>query len=192
MQCFQKSESPNWRNQIVGHWFCFFAWPWRAQSELRMKQDTCSSPQTGVPFTAPTQLPWRHQAAVISKHTPGSTAYFDSGKWKVRNLSGLLFILNWSDQWRESEGVYLVSQPSLVVKQFYRKQIPQTRQYPKHKADQNSSQFCRLWYKKQYQGALFSKRGIKEPVGMVKGNGRQDCFPQHCEHYKTAKYFFNF
>lgn len=169
-KAFQKPDSPNWRNRIVGHWIGFFAWPWRAQSELRMKQDTCWSPQTGVPFPAPTQLPYGHQAAVVSKHTPGSTAYPDSGKWKVRNLSGLLFLLNWSDQWRENEGVYFVSHSSLVVKQFNRKQTPQTHKYPKHKGDQSSSQFCRSWYRKQYQRALISKHRIKELVGMVRGN----------------------
>lgn len=139
---FQKSESLKWRNQTVGHWFSFFAWPWRAPSEFRMKQDTCGSAQTGVLFTAPTQLPWRHQATVLSKHTPGSAAYFDSGKWKVRNLSGLLFTLNWSDQWKESKQVYFVFHSSLVVKQFNGKQIPLTHKYPKHKAAQSSSQFC--------------------------------------------------
>lgn len=73
---------------------------------------------------------------------PWIPAYFDSGKWKVRNLSGLLFTLTWSDQWRESKRVYFVFHSSLVVKQLNRKQIPLTHKYPKHKADQSSSRFC--------------------------------------------------
>ena len=62
-----------------------------------MKQDTCVSPQAGFPLTAPTQLLWRHQAAALSKHTHGPTAYFDS--WKLESETSLWapIHLNWSD-----------------------------------------------------------------------------------------------
>lgn len=150
MQSLSKPKPPNWRNQIVGHWFTFCVWPWTAQSEFRMKWDTCGSPQVGFSFTVPTQLPWRHHTAAISKHAPGLTAYFDSGKRKVRNLSGLLFILNWSDQQRESEGRGAVLCLSLlpVDRQFNRKQIPLTHKYPQYAAEQSSSQFYRSLYRK--------------------------------------------
>ena len=79
-----------------------------------------------------------------------------------------------------------------MVKQFNRKQIPLTHKYLKYKADQSSSQFCRSQYRKQYQRPLLSEHGIKEQVSMVRGNGRLGSFSQHCDHYKTAKYFLNF
>lgn len=106
-----------------------------------MKLDTCGSPQAGFLFTAPTQLLWRHQAAVLFKHIHGPTAYFDS--WKLESETSLWapVHLNWSDQKRKTRWFCLLPLP--CSKQFNRKQIPLTQKYSKHEAGLSWSQFYR-------------------------------------------------
>lgn len=94
MQSLSKPESPNWRNQIVGHWFSFCVRPWTAQSEFRMKWDTVGLPRLGLLSLFPLSCPGGTRQLPFP-NMPLDPLPASSGKRKARNLSGLL---NWSDQ----------------------------------------------------------------------------------------------
>ena len=86
------------RNRIVACRFSFCAWPLYS---LVWIPDETGHPwvsQASFPFTAPTRLLLRHQAAALPKRTHGPTAYFDS--WKLESETSLwaLIHLNRSDQ----------------------------------------------------------------------------------------------
>lgn len=173
------------RNRTVGWRFSFCAWP--LNSLVWIPDETGHLGLPGwLSFTAPTQLLWRHQAAVLFKHTHGPTAYFDSWKLESETLWAPVH-LNWSDQKRKTRWFCLLPLP--CSKQFNRKQIPLTQKYSKHEAGLSWSQFYRT---DVITKTVITKSWDPGSVTLVGENARRGSCHLCCEYSKTANGFFNF
>lgn len=151
-----------------------------------MKLDTCGSPQAGFLFTAPTQLLWRHQAAVLSNTSMDPLPTLTVGNWKWDPLWAPVH-LNWSDQKRKTRWFCLLPLP--CSKQFNRnkshwlKNTQSTRQALAGASFTGQDVITKT---------VITKSWDPGSVTLVGENARRGSCCLCCEYSKTANGSFNF
>lgn len=139
MQSLSRPESPNWRNQIVGHWFSFCVWPWTASPNSGWNGTLVGLPRLGFLSLFPLSCPGgtRQQPFPNMPLDPLPALIVGSGKWEI-SLGSYSLQTGQTSKGKVS-GDLFVSLLSLVGRQSNRKQTLLTHKYLKYATDQSSN-----------------------------------------------------